>query len=190
MHGKNGGDPRMFKGSARPTGDAHWPVSAPILPRRVASALNVIRRHVAGRAPPADPGRGSLDQGLGAKAPFSPAWRHGTLAVTGGQRDSVRRDDEARLPVRHQLVAGGRRAWCYGRFSDLPEASCVLGAERARHPYCLLVSSSGGHLLQLKQLEDAWPRRRIWVTFDRNRRAVAARGRAGRLRVPPKPTEM
>jgi beta-1,4-N-acetylglucosaminyltransferase len=32
----------------------------------------------------------------------------------------------------------------------------------------LLVASSGGHLLQLAQLRDAWPReRRHWVTFDK-----------------------
>ncbi len=32
----------------------------------------------------------------------------------------------------------------------------------------LLVASSGGHLLQLCQLRDAWPRdRRYWVTFDK-----------------------
>jgi UDP-N-acetylglucosamine:LPS N-acetylglucosamine transferase len=32
----------------------------------------------------------------------------------------------------------------------------------------LLVASNGGHLLQLTQLKDAWPReRRVWVTFDK-----------------------
>ena len=32
----------------------------------------------------------------------------------------------------------------------------------------LLVASSGGHLLQLTRLKDAWPReRRVWVTFDK-----------------------
>ncbi len=32
----------------------------------------------------------------------------------------------------------------------------------------LLVSSNGGHLLQLVQLKDAWIReRRVWVTFDK-----------------------
>jgi beta-1,4-N-acetylglucosaminyltransferase len=32
----------------------------------------------------------------------------------------------------------------------------------------LLVASSGGHLLQLLQLRDTWPRtRRHWVTFDK-----------------------
>jgi beta-1,4-N-acetylglucosaminyltransferase len=32
----------------------------------------------------------------------------------------------------------------------------------------LLVASSGGHLLQLVQLKDAWERsRRVWVTFDK-----------------------
>jgi UDP-N-acetylglucosamine:LPS N-acetylglucosamine transferase len=32
----------------------------------------------------------------------------------------------------------------------------------------LLVGSSGGHLLQLVQLRDEWPReRRAWVTFDK-----------------------
>src|SRR5688572_25807684 len=31
----------------------------------------------------------------------------------------------------------------------------------------LLVASSGGHLLQLVQLADSWPREvRVWVTFD------------------------
>jgi beta-1,4-N-acetylglucosaminyltransferase len=33
---------------------------------------------------------------------------------------------------------------------------------------CLLVASSGGHLLQLVQLRDQWPtQRRHWVTFDK-----------------------
>lgn len=33
---------------------------------------------------------------------------------------------------------------------------------------CLLVASSGGHLLQLVQLRDEWERqRRAWVTFDK-----------------------
>jgi UDP-N-acetylglucosamine:LPS N-acetylglucosamine transferase len=32
----------------------------------------------------------------------------------------------------------------------------------------LLVASNGGHLLQLKQLQDAWaPADRVWVTFDK-----------------------
>jgi UDP-N-acetylglucosamine:LPS N-acetylglucosamine transferase len=32
----------------------------------------------------------------------------------------------------------------------------------------LLVASNGGHLLQLKQLQDAWaPGDRVWVTFDK-----------------------
>lgn len=32
----------------------------------------------------------------------------------------------------------------------------------------LLVASNGGHLLQLKQLQDAWaPDDRVWVTFDK-----------------------
>ena len=32
---------------------------------------------------------------------------------------------------------------------------------------CLLVASSGGHLFQLQQLRDGWPRdQRHWVTFD------------------------
>ena len=32
----------------------------------------------------------------------------------------------------------------------------------------LLVSSNGGHLLQLAQLKDAWKReQRVWVTFDK-----------------------
>ena len=33
---------------------------------------------------------------------------------------------------------------------------------------CLLVASSGGHLLQLVELRDEWPAdRRYWVTFDK-----------------------
>ncbi|MGH2935411.1 MAG: PssD/Cps14F family polysaccharide biosynthesis glycosyltransferase [Gaiellaceae bacterium] len=33
---------------------------------------------------------------------------------------------------------------------------------------CLLVASNGGHLLQLVQLRDLWPRNeRRWVTFDK-----------------------
>jgi hypothetical protein len=33
---------------------------------------------------------------------------------------------------------------------------------------CLLVCSNGGHLLQLVQLRDEWPRaERCWVTFDK-----------------------
>lgn len=36
-----------------------------------------------------------------------------------------------------------------------------------RRVHCLLVCSSGGHLLQLIQLKDEWPRElRSWVTFD------------------------
>ena len=34
---------------------------------------------------------------------------------------------------------------------------------------CLMVASNGGHLLQLLQLRDEWPRaRRHWVTFDKS----------------------
>ena len=36
-----------------------------------------------------------------------------------------------------------------------------------RSPTCLLVASSGGHLHQLWELRDGWPREaRTWVTFD------------------------
>lgn len=39
---------------------------------------------------------------------------------------------------------------------------------RTREADCLLVASNGGHLLQLLQLRDEWPReRRHWVTFDK-----------------------
>jgi beta-1,4-N-acetylglucosaminyltransferase len=37
-----------------------------------------------------------------------------------------------------------------------------------RRKGCLLVTSSGGHLLQLAQIRDLWPREeRSWVTFDK-----------------------
>lgn len=40
--------------------------------------------------------------------------------------------------------------------------------DRTRSPRVLLVASSGGHLLQLVQLKDEWPRaNRAWVTFRR-----------------------
>jgi beta-1,4-N-acetylglucosaminyltransferase len=39
---------------------------------------------------------------------------------------------------------------------------------RSERTTVLLVASSGGHLLQLLQLRDVWPRdRRHWVTFDK-----------------------
>lgn len=41
----------------------------------------------------------------------------------------------------------------------------------------LLVSSSGGHLLQLSQLKDIWdPSDRVWVTFDRTDSRSLLRG--------------
>ena len=46
-----------------------------------------------------------------------------------------------------------------------------LALRRPRPPrrrICLLVASSGGHLLQLVQLRDEWPpEERRWVTFDK-----------------------
>lgn len=50
---------------------------------------------------------------------------------------------------------------------------------RRRSDICLLVASSGGHLLQLVQLKDEWPReRRHWVTFDMTDARSLLRGEA------------
>jgi UDP-N-acetylglucosamine:LPS N-acetylglucosamine transferase len=48
-------------------------------------------------------------------------------------------------------------------------ATMPLGPQADRRREVLLVTSNGGHLLQLLQLADLWPRsRRHWVTFDKS----------------------
>ncbi len=68
--------------------------------------INVIKGEMSlvGSAPP-DPRRGCVRAGVGAQASRHQAGDHRPLAGTRTQRHPVRRDDEARLRLRHELVA-------------------------------------------------------------------------------------
>ena len=98
-------DPRMFKVPDDPrvtrTGSflRRWRIDElPQLDQRPD------RRDVDRRPAPAYPRRGSLRRGVGTSAPGSQAGNDRSLAGAGGERHSVRRDDQTRLPVRDELV--------------------------------------------------------------------------------------
>ena len=70
--------------------------------------INVINGEMSPRrATPADPRGGCLRPGVGTQAARHQARDHRALAGAGAQRHPVRRDDEARLHLRHELVASG-----------------------------------------------------------------------------------
>src|SRR5918996_3876200 len=102
--------PADVQGPERPADHAAGTTPPPLLPRRAAPARQRDpRRDEPRRAAAADPRRGQACPRMGAPAALAEAWHHGTVAGTRRQRHPVRGDGQARLPLRHDVVALERR---------------------------------------------------------------------------------
>ena len=112
---------------------------------------------------------------------------HGTNTLLGDDPAATSRRSRRRLgpdAVRDPAVGRPRRRARRRRPRSPPTRSSA-GARRpcvsADGGPLLLVCSSGGHLLQMYELREAWePFERVWVTFDKSDARSLLRGRARR----------
>lgn len=110
QHPRGAGSPDV-QGPVRSTCNAGRSVPPSNVDRRAASAdQRLPRRDVTRRTAAADPGGRQVRRELGAQEARAEAGNDGTVAGAGSERHSVRRDDEARLPLRDELVPQGGSA--------------------------------------------------------------------------------
>ena len=130
-YARNGGDERHVQGRRRSPCDAGRALPPPLLARRVPTASERLpRRDVSRRAPAAHPRRGQVRSGLGPAPPLPPARDDRSLAGARPERHPLRGDDEARLPLRHELVALPRPEAHRPNHPGHPQAPrCVLSVK-------------------------------------------------------------